>query len=143
MTMRQFADHVIAVSNKSANGISNLQLQKVMYFALGDYIKEYGIDSTVREIYTEPFQAWTYGPVVESEYHRYKKYGRFSIMDKGTYNDQYEIFNDYIVKYLGHSVNDLVEESHSHSTWYKNRQSILLQKNVEYRIQDLENDFVN
>jgi uncharacterized phage-associated protein len=143
MTMRQFTEHVIAVANKNSGRISNLQLQKVMYFALGEYIREHGIDETVREIYTEPFQAWTYGPVVESEYHRYKRYGRFSILEEGDFHESYVALNDYIQKHLNTPVNDLVEESHNHSTWYNNRQSILLQKNVEYTIQDLENDFSN
>lgn len=142
MSMREFAQHVIKVGNEYAGGISNLQLQKIMYFALGDYIKDHGIeDEVVQDIYDEPFQAWTYGPVVETEYHRYKKYGRYFIRESGQENELYEDLNDYITEYLDWSVTDLVEESHKHSTWSDNMQLILQKENVEYDLEDLEYDF--
>jgi uncharacterized phage-associated protein len=141
MTMRQFTEHVIAVANENTSGISNLQLQKILYFAIGDYIKEHGRDFTIEELYTEPFQAWTYGPVVESEYHRYKKYGRYFIRESGSRFDEYSDFDMHIKKYLKWSVTELVEKSHDHPTWYENRQSILEKELIEYRLEDLENDF--
>jgi uncharacterized phage-associated protein len=143
MTMRNFADHVISVSQSLGYGITNLQLQKVMYFTLGDYLRDNGIDNLALETYTEPFEAWTYGPVVRSEYFRFKSFGRFSIREKGLYNEQYNVFDEHIRKYINKSVNDLVEESHKHGTWYNNRQLILQQERVEYRLEDLVNDFAS
>ncbi|MRG86718.1 Panacea domain-containing protein [Salinibacillus xinjiangensis] len=143
MTMRQFADHVIAVSNTNASGISNLELQKVMYFALGEYIKEHGLNDTVFEIYTEPFQAWPYGPVIKTEYFRHKKYGRYSIRDDGEYNPAYSEFDELIRKNLRKSVSQLVEESHNHATWLNNKQSILQNIPVRYTLEDLNRDFTD
>lgn len=141
MTMRNFADHVIAVSNNENDGITNLQLQKVMYFALGDYIRDNGIDNLVLEIYDEPFEAWPYGPVVRSEYFRNKKYGRFIIQENGVYNISYSVFDDYIKRYILVPVSELVEKSHKHSKWFYNQSKIMLHEKIEYSLEDLANDF--
>ena len=65
MTMHQFADHVIAVAKENRLPITNLQLQKVMYFAFKlakeDQIIE---ESTLRKMYDQPFEVWQYGPVI-------------------------------------------------------------------------------
>lgn len=55
------SDHVIAYANQNDNKISNLQLQKVLYFIIGDYISEYGIDSRIKEIYDDKMEAWKHG----------------------------------------------------------------------------------
>lgn len=141
--MRQFADHVISVANNSGTGITNLQLQKVMYFVLGDYIKENGIDNLVQDIYSEPFEAWPYGPVIKTEYFRHKVFGRYNIRQDGEYNSTYQVFDDTIIKYIKEPINDLVEESHKHNTWSKNRELILQYITVKYRLEDLQNDFAS
>ena len=56
MSMEKLADHIIAVAQKKEISISNLQLQKVMYFAIRD-AKEQGLMSMseLKELYDEPF----------------------------------------------------------------------------------------
>ncbi|WP_127584831.1 Panacea domain-containing protein [Paenibacillus koleovorans] len=141
MSMKEFAEHVIAVAEKSEKRITNLQLQKIMYFAIGDFISEFGITRELKKMYDEPFEAWTYGPVVRSEYFRYRNYGSFSIREPGIYRPQYELFNKYIHKYMTKNINRLVEESHNHSTWWKNSEKILRNQVVKYRLEDLQHDF--
>jgi|SRR5690625_1747381 len=141
MSMREFADHVIAISNEFANGITNLELQKVMYFVLGDYINTHGIDEKTDEIYDEPFEAWPYGPVIRSEYFRNRKYGRYNILRQVTPSETYKDFNDLIIKHTNRPITEMVKESHEHSTWLNNREAILMHDLVEYNLEDLENDF--
>ena len=143
MSMREFADHVIAVSDEFANGVTNLQLQKVMYFALGEYINAHGINNIVLDIYDEPFEAWPYGPVVRSEYFRNRSYGRYKIRRAGRPLEMYTGLNDFILNALREDINDLVEESHLHNTWLKNREAILKHELVEYELEDIVNDFSN
>lgn len=141
MVMQRFADHVIAVSNKYVGGISNLQLQKVMYFALGEYIKDCGIDELVREIYTEPFEAWPYGPVIRTEYFRNRLYGRYNIQREALPQADYQVFNAYIQDNVLKNITELVEESHDHPTWFNNREAILQHHVVVYDLEDIANDF--
>lgn len=139
--MTNFAEHIISLANSKSGGISNLQLQKVMYFVLGDYIKDNGINAYLREIYQEPFEAWPYGPVIRTEYFRNKIYGRYNIEEQGSYNEFFEPLDSYVSKYLSKNVNELVEESHKHSTWYNNKEAILSHQPITYTLEDLNNDF--
>ncbi len=143
MGMREFADHVIAVSNEFANGVTNLQLQKVMYFALGEYINTHGIDDLVLDVYDESFEAWPYGPVVRSEYFRNRSFGRYKIRRAAQSIEMYTDLNDFILNALRKEINDLVEESHLHNTWLQNREAILKHELVEYDLEDIVNDFSN
>lgn len=141
MGMREFANHVISIANEFANGVTNLQLHKVMYFAIGYYINNNGIDNIVREVYDEPFEAWPYGPVVRSEYFRNRSYGRYNIRRSAENEEGYAVFNEFILEALDININDLVEESHRHSTWLHNREAILRHELVEYELEDILNDF--
>ncbi|GIP17750.1 hypothetical protein J40TS1_33920 [Paenibacillus montaniterrae] len=141
MSMRKFADHVIAVANLEGDRISNLQLQKIMYFAVGDFIIENGITPQLRRMYDEPFEAWTYGPVVRSQYFRFSGFGRYPIFSDGNYDVDYEDFDKHIIKYLDENINVLVEESHEHSTWWNNKEKIARQEKVVYSLENIANDF--
>ena len=75
MSMEKFADHVIAVAQKNNMNITNLQLQKVMYFVLKE-AKEKGTltEKQLEELYDEKFQVWAYGPVVRGQYNRFRNF---------------------------------------------------------------------
>jgi uncharacterized phage-associated protein len=57
-----------------SDGISNLKLQKLLYYAQGAY---YAI--TGKLLFADPIVAWTHGPVVESEYCKYSDNGSAAI----------------------------------------------------------------
>ena len=50
--------------------ISDLKLQKLLYYAYGCYLALFN-----KRLFREPILAWQHGPVVESVYHEYKKFG--------------------------------------------------------------------
>ena len=54
--------------------ISNLKLQKLLYYAQGIHLAKYG-----KPIFDEPIQAWMHGPVVPAVYHKFKNFGENSI----------------------------------------------------------------
>lgn len=142
MSMDVYAEHIIAWGNRVRNGVSNLELQKVMYFALGEYIVDHGVDELVLSIYTEPFENWTYGPVVRTVYDRYKKFGRYFIFS-GTHTEHpaYAVLNPYIKQNFEYSITEMVERSHSHQAWYGNMQEILTNNPVRLSLYDLTRDF--
>ncbi|KWT74722.1 Panacea domain-containing protein [Candidatus Magnetominusculus xianensis] len=54
--------------------LSNLKLQKLVYYAQGLYLNIFR-----RPLFNESIQAWTYGPVIPELYQKYKNYGKKSI----------------------------------------------------------------
>lgn len=64
--------HVINYSNEKEYGISNLKLQKVLYFIQAYFL----IDKTKNApCFDDKIEAWNFGPVVPAAYHEYKQYG--------------------------------------------------------------------
>lgn len=51
--------------------ITPLKLQKLVYFVYKDYLKKTGYP-----LFTEPFETWTYGPVIPSIYAEFSSYGK-------------------------------------------------------------------
>lgn len=63
----------LAVANyilTHCQGITNLKLQKMLYFVQGFALAEWG-----EPLFTDEIQAWTYGPVVPSVYEQYMDFG--------------------------------------------------------------------
>ncbi|MCL1993468.1 MAG: DUF4065 domain-containing protein [Spirochaetes bacterium] len=58
--------------------VTAMKIQKMLYFLYRDYLKETGVS-----LFSERFSAWKYGPVLESVYHTYKRFGANSITDYG------------------------------------------------------------
>lgn len=56
------------------DGISNLKLQKLVYYAQGFHLALFD-----KPLFDDQISAWTHGPVVESLYHQYKAHGSNSI----------------------------------------------------------------
>jgi uncharacterized phage-associated protein len=55
--------------------LSNLKLQKLLYYAQGHYMAHHG----GQPLFADEIQAWGHGPVVPGVYHAYKHYGSGSI----------------------------------------------------------------
>lgn len=76
-TGRQIAEWFIAWADKAEGedaGLTNLKLQKLLYYAQGHYLGAHR-----RPLFNDPIQAWAHGPVVPDVYHAYKSYGRGAI----------------------------------------------------------------
>jgi len=55
----------------SSDGISNLKLQKLVYYAQGFHLAMYDVPLFENEI-----EAWMHGPVVPELYHQFKEFGK-------------------------------------------------------------------
>ena len=107
-------------------GISNLKLQKLCYYAQGFHAAIYDTSLFDEEIY-----AWMHGPVVPELYHTYKPYGRSSIppaplpfMDlKGTeiglIEEVFNVFGQY-------SAWKLRDMTHDEPPWIQHKDSVSL-----------------
>ena len=61
--------------------ISNLKLQKLLYYAQGLHLAIYN-----KPLFSDKIEAWTYGPVVPDLYHYYKKYNANGIQADKTFD---------------------------------------------------------
>lgn len=72
---RQIADYFLKKTEPEfGDTISNLKLQKLIYYAQGFHLALYG-----ERLFEEDLVAWEHGPVVESLYHSFREYGAESI----------------------------------------------------------------
>lgn len=95
------AEYFIAYSdNEEVDFISNLKLQKLVYYAQGFNLALYD-----KPLFLERIEAWQHGPVIPNLYHYYKENGSDPIRYTGIFNpDKYsaeqlgllnEIYNVY------------------------------------------------
>ncbi|WP_284450996.1 Panacea domain-containing protein [Methylophaga thalassica] len=57
-------------ANSEEGGVSNLKLQKLVYYAQGFHLAIFD-----EPLFDEELEAWTHGPVSPSVYHKYKSNG--------------------------------------------------------------------
>lgn len=93
--------------------MTNLRLQKLLYFAQGWHLARYG-----RPLFDAEFKAWTYGPVVPSIYSQYKDQKNQGILcpnppaDDAFTDDEYALLLDVAREYNNLSTARLVNLSH-------------------------------
>lgn len=135
MTMRDFANHILAVAYKNNLSVSNLHLQKVMYFAMREQKDNLELLS---EMYNEPFYIWRYGPTIPSIYKKFRIYGASSIIEKGKRNNNYSIFDESIIKLLNEEASSLIAKSREHTYWLSNKDKIVKgTSDIKYRLEDV------
>lgn len=65
------AEYFLSLPDDDAgNAISNMKLQKLLYYAQGFAMATLG-----KPLFNEDFEAWEYGPVLRVVYDRFKQYG--------------------------------------------------------------------
>ncbi|MDJ1185903.1 Panacea domain-containing protein [Roseofilum casamattae] len=64
------ADYFIGLANETGSFVSNLKLQKLVYYAQAWYLALYD-----EPLFAEDFEAWIHGPVIPSLYQEYKSFG--------------------------------------------------------------------
>jgi len=100
--------------------ISNLKLQKMLYYLQGFFIAVFD-----RKLFKEPIEAWQYGPVVRNAYFHFKEFGSGAITLKGdeTIIDlpslESKLFNDVMSEYGQFSAVKLMHMTHEELPWKK------------------------
>lgn len=127
------ASQAFVGDNKEREGITNLKLQKVLYFAQAYYLSKVG-----KPLFSDNIEAWEYGPVIPSIYHKFKSKGSnpiiceedkssLSLEDKETLKKVWETFG-------GYSASRLVDIAHAHTPWKeanKSQSQIISQKSIK------------
>lgn len=119
--------------NSEREGITNLKLQKILYFAQAYYLAK-----VKKPLFSEDIEAWEYGPVVPKIYRRYKKHGSnpliaekdtsaLSFADRERIGVVWDMFGKY-------SAGRLVAITHANEPWkeaYQSKSKVITKKSLQ------------
>lgn len=113
------ARYIIEKCNDEKKTISNLKLQKILYFVQANFLV-----SKNQPCFSEQIEAWDFGPVVPEVYREYKIYGGASIPVFFRSNailsisaDDRILIDEMIDGCAGYSASALVEITHHQTPW--------------------------
>ena len=118
MTVDALTKHIIGIARQYDIPVTNLQLQKVLFFTLKQTISQQLLDeSAIEKTYDRPFEVWRYGPVEREVYEKYKVYGADPITERDTENPEYRVLNPVILQLLQRDPFELIRTSHRERFW--------------------------
>lgn len=97
------ARYIIKRCHMQQKSISNLKLQKILYFVQAEFLV-----STGRKCFSDAIEAWDFGPVVPEAYREYKQFGSSNI-PRVSYIidfDSEDIWNSKVKRYVGDSIRE-------------------------------------
>ena len=111
------ARHVINYERSQGRSVSNLRLQKLLYFVQAQFLV-----TTQRACFHDEMEAWDLGPVVPNVYHAYKAFGSASLprsLPAGSdidFDDSM-LINRILDKCAHYSTTSLVSMTHRQKPW--------------------------
>lgn len=112
--------YIIKYCMKKKYNITNLRLQKVLYYVQGYFYRSYD-----QMAFSQEIVAWTYGPVVPESYYNFCSFGRDELCLQE--NEDYDFsmisqeektrINQIVDKCNTFSVTELVDKTHSEEPW--------------------------
>lgn len=127
----EVAKYVINHEHKEGRPITNLRLQKLLYFVQAKILVETG-----NPCFDDEMEAWDFGPVVPSVYHNYKFFGAWNLMDepKPPKLPEENRINEMLKKCSVYPTNQLVEITHTQRPWIeayaKGRGTVIHNKDI-------------
>lgn len=119
MKARDVAEYLLQLSDTETNDITNLKLQKLVYYAQGFHLAMYD-----KPLFADPIEAWQYGPVVSELYHAYKQNGSQIITPTDSYEfsgkftkEQEELLSEVNEVYGQFSGMKLMNMTHEERPW--------------------------
>ncbi|MBP9773104.1 MAG: SocA family protein [Candidatus Peribacteraceae bacterium] len=110
------ANQQVIDESGATEGITNLKLQKILYFAQAAHLAVHE-----KPLFKEEIEAWKFGPVVPSIYKKYKQYTNKVIPNSKVvleFDEQLINFLNSIWEIYGkYSAAELVEITHQHKPW--------------------------
>jgi uncharacterized phage-associated protein len=110
----RFFLYLVSQDEDAGEVISNLRLQKLVYYAQGFSLALRG-----QPLFVEPIEAWVHGPVVPALFHAYQVYGRHDLpapehFDSADYDPEtrellYDVYRTY-GRYSAWALRDLTRE---------------------------------
>jgi uncharacterized phage-associated protein len=119
----EVADFLLSRSRDAGEILTNLKLQKLLYYAQAWFMALYD-----RELFSEDFQAWAHGPVLPSQYHRFKNYTwqplAVDVAEPTTTNEVVEHLMEIIEVFGTETAVALEQMTHCEKPWVEARAGI-------------------
>lgn len=112
------ANYIIDLSQKTGEPVTNMKLQKLLFYSYAWYMVETG-----KKLFDDEVVAWKYGPVIVAAYHAYEQYGADTIKEADDGDPDKlnslakEIIEDVFNVYGGMGGIDLANLSHTEQPW--------------------------
>ncbi|NII28569.1 SocA family protein [Pseudoflavitalea sp. X16] len=125
------ADYFIALSNERQSPITNLKLQKLVYYA-----QAWHMVLVKRDLIAENFQAWVHGPVIPALYNDYREFGwkplmrddltpdAFTKIKEQLPADTLQLLQDVCYEYFGLEAFELEKLTHNEDPWLITRKGL-------------------
>jgi len=116
--VQQVVNFILVWAHGSGEHITNLWLQKLLYFAQGQQLARSG-----ECLFSDRIEAWDYGPVVPNVYHKYKVCGKSPIpqddevVNSNVTNKERDLLCDVLRVYGIYSASELSRQSHQTTPW--------------------------
>ena len=137
------------VNQDNGDTISNLKLQKLLYYVQGYYLAYFN-----KPLFNEDIEGWTLGPVVPVVYEEYKQYGRgclplddFNFDISNLSQEELNVIQNVFSIYNDYSASTLVDMTHKELPWINSLENNLAVKNkisqvdiMSYFKTQIEND---
>ncbi len=95
ITCEKVAEYFLALANETGETMTNLKLQKLVYYAQAWYLANFE-----KQLFEEDFEAWVHGPVIPKLYHKYKQKGSEAILSHKKLNDIKADFDSKTLEFL-------------------------------------------
>ena len=128
------AKYIILYCKQHGYSISNLKLQKLLYFVQAQFLVTLGISA-----FSEEIEAWDFGPVVPEAYRYFKEWGSSEIpaivardAEKRILLEDQKIMDAILDQCAFYSASYLVELTHNQKPWkdaYNGSYSRIISKN--------------
>lgn len=119
LTCFDIAEYYIRLANETGSFISNLKLQKLVYYAQAWHLALYNAP-----LFEEEFEAWIHGPVIPKLYQKYCKFGWRPIEEDVTPNlpdDVIDFLQEVADEYFSCDAYELEQMTHVEEPWLKAR----------------------
>lgn len=116
------ADYFIWLANETGSFISNLKLQKLVYYA-----QAWHLALRDRPLFDDDFQAWVHGPVIPLLYQQYKSFGWQPILkeiEPHLPQDVLEFLEEVAQEYFSCDAYALERMTHAEEPWKLAREDL-------------------
>jgi uncharacterized phage-associated protein len=106
IAVKHVAEYLLLCADDKDDGLSNLKLQKLCYYAQGCHLAMFD-----EPLFHERIEAWMHGPVVPDLYKEYKQYksdnipfekNNYTCKSSGLTKEQIDFLDDVIWQEFGH-----------------------------------------
>ena len=126
ITASDIADFFLAKANSTGDQITNLKLQKLVYYAQAWFLANFH-----KPLFDEEFEAWVHGPVLPKLYHIHKERGSSPIitdLDIKNVKQRFDsktvdFLNEVVSAYMPHGAYKLELMTHNEKPWIDARGS--------------------